>query len=141
MAVGNWTGATITFGTSGFVARIRQNLGWSGISRAVINRTTYASTQPTSARQVGGMESMPGKLVEPGELALEVEWDPTVAMPLLSTSIAETITLTPPSGVASNPITGSGYVSAVGSIAMPQEDIAVAQITVKWTGIVTLPST
>jgi len=140
MAVGNPTGATITFGTSSFTANIIDTIDWSGIERAVIETTHFGSTLPSSARQVGGRTFIPGKLVDPGELTLQIQYDPTLDLPLGSGDVAETITLTPPSGMASNPITGSGFMRSA-RIGLPLEGLATATVVVKFTGIVSTPST
>jgi len=140
MAVGNPTGATITFGTSGFTANIIDTIDWSGIERAVIETTHFGSTQPSSARQVGGRTFIPGKLADPGELTLQIQYDPTADLPIGSADVAETITLTPPSGMASNTISGSGFMRSF-RLGMPLEALATATIVVKFTGIISTPAT
>jgi hypothetical protein len=140
MAVGNPTGATITFGTSSFSANIIETIDWSGIERAVIETTHFGSTLPSSARQVGGKTFIPGKLVDPGELTLQIQYDPTLDLPLGSADVAETITLTPPSGMSSNTITCSGFMRSA-RIGLPLEGLATATVVVKFTGIASTPST
>lgn len=139
MATGNWTGATITFGTSSFSANIIDTIDWSGVERAVIETTHFGSTQPSSARQVGGRTFIPGKLADPGELTLQIQFDPTLDLPIGSADVAEAITLTPPSGIASNPITASGFIRSARA-GMALEGLATATIVVKFTGIVSTPS-
>lgn len=139
MATGNPTGATITFGTSGFSAYITDTIDWSGIERAVIETTHFGSTLPSGARQVGGRTFTPGKLVDPGELTLQIQYDPTLDIPLGSGDVAEAITIQPPSGMAGSAITGSGFIRSA-RIGLPLEGLATATIVVKFTGIVTTPA-
>ena len=139
MATGNPTGTTITFGTSSFSANIIDVIDWGGIERAVIETTHFGSTQPSSARQIGGRTFIPGKLADPGELTLKIQYDPTLDIPLGSTDTAETVTITAPSGMASNTISGSGFMRSA-RIGLPLEGLATATVVVKWTGIVSTPA-
>lgn len=139
MAVGNPTGTTITFGTSGFTANIIGTIDWAGIERAVIETTHFGSTQPSGARQIGGRTFIPGKLTDPGEFTLEIQYDPTKDVPLGSTDTAETITVQPPSDMASGSISFSGFVRSFRA-GMPLENLATATIVVKATGIASTPA-
>lgn len=136
MAVALPTGTTITFGTTGFTANIIGSINWSGISRAVVETTHFGSTQAGS-RQVGGRTFTPGKLVDPGTLQIEIQYDPTLEIPVRRDP--ETITIQPPSGQASGTIAGTGFVTDV-SIGEPLEGLPTATLTIKWSGLVSTPA-
>jgi hypothetical protein len=136
MSVGVPTGTTITFATSGFTANIINSIQWTGISRPVIETTHFGSTQATT-RQIGGRTFIPGKLTDPGTLEIEVQYDPTAEIPVRRD--AETITIQPPTGQASGTISGTGFVSQV-SIGEPLDGLPTAQLTIKWSGLVSTPS-
>ena len=89
------TGTTLTFATSAFAAEIT-GINASGVSRAVIE-TSHLGTPAAAANEIGSKTFLAGKLVDPGELAVEghldadtippIEADPeqiTVAFPLAS---------------------------------------------------------
>lgn len=139
MATGIGTGTTITFATSAFTANVIGAIDWSGIERAVIETTHLGSTLPSGARQVGGRTFIPGKLTDPGELTLEIQYDPTADLPLGSADVAETITIQPPSGVSSGSISGSGFMRSA-RVGLPLEGLNTATVVVKWTGIVSTPA-
>ena len=136
MAVGIPTGTTITFGTTAFTAKIIGNIQWSGQSRPAIDTSHFGSTLPSS-RQIGGRTFTPGKLIDPGELQLEIQYDPTLEIPLRQA--AETITIQPPSDQASGTISGTGFVTAV-SASEPLDGLPTANITIKWSGLVSTPA-
>lgn len=136
MSIGVPTGTTVTFGTTGFSAIIINTISWTGMARPVVETTHFGSTQ-ASTRQIGGRTFIPGKLIDPGTLEIEVQYEPTAEIPLRRD--AETITIQPPSGQASGSISGTGFVSQV-SIGEPLDGLPTAQLTIKWSGLVTTPS-
>ena len=130
------TGTTITFGTSGFTANL-MSVRWSGISRAAID-TSHMGTTAAGANQFGSRTFIPGDLVDPGELALEVQFNPQTNPPI--GAAAETITVTFPL-VAGDATPASwacsGFVTAF-EITDPLDDKMMATMTVKLSGKVSM---
>lgn len=85
MPIQEGTGASVTFGTSGFTANFTE-LSIDGMSRPAID-TTHLGT--TVARTF-----IPSELVDNGEFGIEFQWDPDDYPPI--DQAAETITLTFP---------------------------------------------
>lgn len=122
------TGATISFGSSGFSAHIT-NVDHSGISRAVVE-TSHLGT--TTARTF-----VPGDLYDGGTVALEMNFDSNDQPPITST--AETITITfpiKPGGSTGATAQFSGFVQDW-SYTVPLEDKMTATATIKVTGAIT----
>lgn len=88
-AVNVGTASTVTFGTSGYSANI-ENVDWSGMERAAFE-TTHMSTTLPGANQIGGKTFIPSKFADPGEITLEVQYNPQTNPPL--NGVAETITI------------------------------------------------
>ena len=122
MATDIGTGATITFGTSGFTAEIT-NMDHGDMGREAID-TSHLGT--TTARTF-----MPGDLYDPGSLTLDIHFDNANDPPL--TGAAETITITFPDASTRS---GSGFVTGY-SYSVPLEDKMTAQMTVKFSGAFT----
>ena len=135
MAVDIGTGTTVTFGTSGITANIT-DVGWSGLSRESVPTSHMGTT--------GGMTYTPADLYDPGELTLEVQFDPDKNYEVDIARVAETITVTFP--LASGQSTASAW-SATGFITGiewddPLEGLMTGTITCKMSGaITTTPST
>lgn len=138
MAVKKWTGATIAWGTNTQMnaLKIIEELAFSA-SRPEIDYTSFGSTQPTT-RQVGGREFGPGAL---GEFTwtIRVQFDPTVDPAFAASDDVETFTVTPPSAVASNALTFSGFVREIGG-AMPLDGLPTLALTIRGSGVMALPS-
>lgn len=118
-------GTTVTFGSSGFSAALIAVKG-PGLSRAAIDATTMASTP--------GMEYIPAELYDGGELTLTVEHDGTDDPPILSTNVAETVTID--WGGLGNSWSFQGFVTGYEPGASIGERMQ-AEMTVKVTGGVT----
>ena len=79
------TGATLAFGTSGWTGNI-EDMSWGGIPREEV---------PTShLLTVGGKTFIVGKLYDPGDLTVEMQYDPDDRPPFDQPT--ETITVTYP---------------------------------------------
>lgn len=92
-------GTTITF-SSGYFADI-VSAERSGVSRAIVPTTSFATT--------GGQTFVPGDTYDPGELVVEAQRDPSVAVPILGA--AETITITFPTGAPAETEVFSGFLA------------------------------
>lgn len=116
------TGTTITF-NSGFFAEIL-SANWSGFERAAIDTTNFATT---TARTF-----IPGDLYDPGEIEVELAFQPDTELPL--DQAAETVTITWPDG---STWAGSAFMRA-GSITAPLEEKMTATATLKFSGAITV---
>lgn len=128
MPVDNGTGGTITFGTSGFTANI-SNINWDGMERASI-ATSHLGT--TTAHTF-----IPGDLYDPGELSLDIQFDPDEFPPI--NSAAETITVTYPlssGGTTAANWAATGFVTGASHV-VPLEALMTGTITVKLSGAIT----
>jgi len=119
------TGATIVFATSAFTGNIL-SISWSGISRTPIDTTHLGSTTARSF--------MAGDLYDPGEIQVEMAFDPAAAPPY--GGAAETVTITFP---AATPKTWAAtcFMSNFQATA-PLEDKMTASFTLKVSGAITL---
>jgi len=115
------TGTSITF-SSGFFAEIL-SVGHSGISREDIDITHMGTTV--------AREFMPSDLYEPGELSVELAFDPSTPPPI--TGAAETITVTFPDASTA---AASGYLSSF-DYTDPLEEKMTATATIKFSGAIT----
>lgn len=133
--VDNGTGASISFGTSSFNAEIT-GFSHSGIERASID-TTQLSTAAATGNDFGSMTFIPGDLSNPGELSLDIHWDPDTIPPI--DGAAETITITfpkvPADATAAN-FSVSGFVTGF-DYTVPLEDKMTGTVTVKLSSTVT----
>lgn len=85
------TGAKLGFGTSGFAANIEE-MSWGGIPRESI---------PTShLLTVGGRTFIVGKLYDPGDLTVDIQYDPDDRPPFDQDAEIITITYPIPAGQA-----------------------------------------
>lgn len=129
MPVDNGTGASITFGTSGFTANLTAING-EGIERASIE-TTHLGT--TTARTFMG-----GDLFDPGNVSLELQFDPDNKPPF--TGASETITVTFPlssGGSTAATWAASGFVTGF-DYGAPLEELMTGTMTVKLSGDITV---
>lgn len=128
MSVDIGTGASVTFGTSGFTANIT-NISWSGIERASI-QTTHLGT--TTAHTF-----TPGDLFNPGELSLEIQFDPDDYPPI--DAAAETVTVTFPlstGGSSAATWAATGFSTGF-ELGVPLEELMTGTLTVKFSGDIT----
>jgi hypothetical protein len=126
------TGTTITFGTSGFTASI-MSVRWSGISRPSVP-TSHMGTAAAGANKFGNATFLPGEIIDPGEMTLELQFNPQTNIPIAA--VPETITVTWPLVTGdSTPAnwSGSGFVT-VFEITDPLDEKMTATMTIKMSG-------
>lgn len=123
------TGTTITFGTSGYQAQLL-DVAWDGIERAAVNSSHMGTTDWHTF--------IPVKLVDPGEIKMEIAHDPDDYPP--TGAAAETVTVTFPLQDSGNTTPASWVVQAFimeYEIGVPLEDKMTATITLKCSGSIT----
>lgn len=130
--VNDGTGTTITFATSSFTAEIT-NIEWGGIERESIDTTNLSAAAP-GANDFGNRTFIPSALADPGELTLEIHFNPDTLPPVHL--VAETITVTFP--LVSGDTTaakwaGSGFATGYGAV-VPLGDKMTTTMTVKMSG-------
>ena len=130
------TGITVVFATSAFTAEIK-DVNWGGISRESKDISKQSTAAP-GANKFGNMEFMPGDLSDPGELSMEIHFDPDQEPPI--DQAAEVITVTWP--LVSGDSTAATW-AATGFITAFEEsgtldEVMTASITVKFSGEVTM---
>lgn len=121
-------GIAITF-SSGFFAEIL-NVDWSGMSREAID-TSHATTTN------GWMTFIPAGLQDPGELSVEINFDPDDTPPI--DGAAETVTVTfptPVGGMTGATWAASGFMTSFEPSA-PIDDRMTATSSIKFSGAVT----
>lgn len=129
MSVDTGFGASITF-SSGFAACIR-DINWSGISREAIDTTCNSTSN-------GAMTFMPSDLEDPGELRVDLLFNPKTTPPY--TSAAETITVTFPIPAGNTTATtwaASGFMTNF-EFGAPYNDLMTATATLKFSGAITI---
>lgn len=123
-------GVTITF-SSGFLALVT-NVEWSGIARDAIETTHSTSTS-------GYRTWIPSDLKDPGELAIDLLFDPDDSPLTPLTAAAATVTVTypiPAGGSVAATWACSGFLTGF-SVGIPIDDKMSAQATIKFTGVPT----
>ena len=125
MAVGSGDGTTIAFGTSGFAAELLSVNG-PNPTRAALPSTHLGTTSWKTF--------IAAALVDPGDISITIQYDPTVSIPI--SAVEETITVDP-AGSGST-LSFTGFLTSAGHSfeveAMMQADISI-QITGAITGI------
>jgi hypothetical protein len=135
-AVNVGTGTTVTFGTSGYSANL-ENVDWSGIDREAFP-TTHMGTTQAGANQFGGKTFLPSKFADPGEITLEVQFNPQTNPPVHG--VAETITVTWPQVTGDSTAASwacSGFVRSF-RVSDPHDGKMMATIVAKLTGVATM---
>lgn len=117
------TGLTVTY-QSGFMAEII-DWNWSGISREAVATSNFSTT--------GGMTFTPATLYDPGELQVELLFDPETNPITPITAAAETVTVTYADAAPASTMAASGFMREF-SIAGPLEDRMTATATLKLSG-------
>ncbi len=120
------TGLSVTY-QSGFLAEI-VDFGWSGISRESIPTSNMASS--------GAMTFLPAKLYDPGELRVELLFDPEQSPVTPITAAAETVTVTYADAAPASTMAASGFMTNF-EIAGPLEDRMTATATLKLSDAIT----
>jgi hypothetical protein len=133
-AVNIGTGTTLTFTTSGFSAEIIETIDWTGITRGAAQTTHMTTTQATTG-QIGGHTFIPTKFADPGQIALQVHFNPQTNPPLHQAP--ETIRITFPlvTGDATAAYwEGTGFMIEMGP-SIPLEGVMVNRCVIKMSGI------
>ena len=125
MAATLGTGTTITFGTSSWTA-VLLDVDGPGLTREKVKSTTMETT--------GFHTYIPGDLVDPGELEIELECDGTNGPPI--SSAAETITIKW-SGDTASVSSATGFMTAYKPSA-PLEERMTATATIAFSGSITV---
>lgn len=112
-------GTTITFAT-GFFAEIT-NVDWDGFERSNIDTSHMLTTE-------GWMTFEPSELKNPGQVTVQMYYDPGTALPI--TSAAETVTVTFPDGSTE---VCDGYLQAA-SRAVPHNEKMTCVAIIKFSG-------
>jgi len=119
------TSTAIVFGTSSF-SHTLLDVSWDSQTREAIETSHMGTT--------GYRTFMPGDLVDPGEISMEIEHDPDEPPPI--TLVAEPITITFPlvaGGSTAATWACSGFITSF-SASVPMEDKMVSSVSVKLTG-------
>lgn len=125
------TGTTFSMTDGNFAAEIL-SLSHGGITREAIDVTSFASDA------AGAKEFVPGELYDPGELTLELIFDPTAANvpPILTTPpTVNDVVVTFPNPGTNGVWTTSGFMTSF-EYNDPMEDKMTATATIKFTGAI-----
>ena len=120
------TGLTVTY-QSGFLAEI-VDFTWSGMSREDIETTNFSTT--------GARTFTPSTLYDPGELSVELIFDPSTTPMTPIAAAAETVTVTFSDAAPASTLAASGYMREF-EVAGPLEDRMTATATLKLSGAIT----
>lgn len=136
------TGATIGFGTSSYAADLI-SIAWSGIVRASAESTPM-NVDVAPATFGNSTHLSASGHVDPGELTVEVFFDPALTPPLIvsgagAVAFSEVITFTAPSPPTGSAVTWvvSGFCTGF-SCNAPFEDMMTATLTIKLTADVAI---
>ena len=122
------TGVAIVFGTSGFTAHVMAVNGQAATRESINSSHHGTATWHTF---------IPGDLSDPGELSMEINFDPDDQPPI--NGAAETVTITfplPAGGTTAATLASSAFVTGW-EWATPFEDKMTATITLKLSGVST----
>jgi len=120
------TGITITY-QSGFLAEVL-DFSWDGMSREKI-KTSHMGT-------VGAHTYMPSSLYEPGEIEVEIAFDPEQDPTAPLAAAAESVTVTYADAVPASTMAASGFMTGF-TITGPMEDRMTARATLALSGTIT----
>lgn len=118
------TGTVMVFATSSFAPEIT-SISWSGVSRESINISHMGTT--------GAHLFVPGDLHDPGELSVDMHFDPSAAPAVPWSAAAETITITFPAvgTLSTSAWSASGFMTDF-EFTDPMEDKMTASATLKF---------
>lgn len=135
MPVDIGTGASIVFTASTAFTAQYTNISWNGPTRAVIQTSHLGTTTAHAFTH--------GDLYDPGEATFSMWWDINKTPPFTgsgSTLGAITVTLPVPSGsTVAGTWACAGFVTGVTN-EIPLEDMMTAEVTVKFSGVITATS-
>ncbi len=124
---------SITF-SSGFFAEIL-NIDWSGIKREALEVTNMSVTAAAGGT-FGNKIFIPSLYIDPGELGLEINFNPDTLPPIGAAASAFTVTL----GGDTTPATwaGNAFLTEFSFKAPLEGKVMTATAKLKWTGAVTV---
>jgi hypothetical protein len=129
-------GTSITFGTSGFTARVK---GYTDLSveREILDGT-HMGTAASATAPFAGLhfrEKCPGDLATAGDLQLDIIFDPDANdLPIAGAEELITIQFTPKGGDSTGPVWSfNGFVSKFGA-SIPHDGLMTGDITVVMNG-------
>lgn len=125
-------GTTIDFATSSFSAEVT-NIDWGGIERESID-TTHLGTAEAGAGAIANKTYIPSDMTDPGEITMDIHFNPDTEPPINASDVAETITVTFASGAT---WACSGFITGY-EPGVPLEDKMTASVTIKCTGNITI---
>ena len=134
------TGSTIVFADSLYTANLL-SVDWSGISRETVDANHMGVVTTNTTPTFGSAEFLPVDIADGGELAVEVQFDPAQAPPMIPAVVgdSELITLTFP--LVSGDSTPADYAfqgfCKNMDITAPLEEVMTATLTIRVTGGVT----
>jgi hypothetical protein len=125
-------GVSITF-SSGFCAFIT-NVDWDGISRTIIDTSNNSLTTPFWRTFI------PGKLVDPGSISVELLLDPNndATVPITAAAASVTVTFPKFTGFTTAPTwAASGFMSDF-KLGAPMDGVMTATANIKFSGAITV---
>jgi len=130
------TGTTLVLATSAYTAELL-SVDWSGIERPSIP-TSHMATAPAGAGDMANATFIPGDITDPGELSIEVHFNPENEPPIDGPAEVATVTWPLFSGdTVAAKWACSAFVTSL-SIADPLEDKMVLSMVLKCSGNITL---
>jgi len=130
MAVDIGQGTTLKVGTAATTQFKITNINWSGIERAVVDASHMAT--------VGGKSFVASEIYDPGELGVEVLFDPSVSPFGLLTNVTTSQAIEvrfANGGTTTSLWSAFGYVSGF-EAGSPVEDMQTGTLTIKLSGSV-----
>lgn len=128
------TGLTVGFGTHTSVDDLQViSVTLGGISRPAL-ATSHLGTTAVGSNEMSNATFIPGRIVDGGEMTLEVHWNPDKIIPFEDDDTGETITITTLEGAT---VVFSGFVTGF-EINAPLDEVMTATITVKVSGAATV---
>lgn len=128
------TGLAITF-SSGFLASV-ENVDWSGVSRPAIP-TSNMGTAAAGAGKYGNATYIPGRIIQPGQLKVTIQYNPDTLPPIASASETVTLTYYPSGGNTTGAsLAATGFMVGF-DIGAPLDDKMTAEVTIQLSGNIT----
>lgn len=133
-------GSTITF-ASGFFAEIT-NIDWNGMQRNDIERTNFGTSGSTFGGSTGSGTSTgvfklfsPSKLIDPGQLDVDIIFNPATPPPINGNNETITIAIAPPLGATTGGKSWAcdGYMKGF-QYTGPLDDKMTGKATLKFSG-------
>src|SRR5258708_30868457 len=127
------TKGVITF-SSGFFAEIL-NIDWSGIKREILD-VTNMGVAAAAGGTFGNKINIPSIYIDPGELSVEIQFNPDTLPPIASA--AETVTVKMGNAATQATWVGSGYMHEFAPKMPLDGKVMTASAKIKFSGAVTV---